>query len=188
MTHVVRHVLTSAPGKLTERGPAFPQKPADEILEAELLALREIRYALVLQEGGAIKLSDIQERAAPLASGHGVALRADIEQDLLPATVNQINKLIFMLIDSRRDSRDLSATFAEVAVARVSSLLPSFGALQAAVKRLIDEPRAEFKAKMEISDILAAVREEQSLRVEALEWIESIPKLITRWQADLDAR
>ncbi len=186
MSNVVRLVLAKTPRMFVGNGSEYPEKPADEILKAEMLALREIRYALV--DPDPQKFADLEARAAPLTTGHGVGMRADIEHELRPATVRQIGVMILMLIDSRRDSKELSTTFADMAVSRVSSLQPSYGALQAAVKRLIDEPRAEFKAKMEIADILEAIKDEQHLREWSLTVIDQVPKLIAEQRAKFDVK
>ncbi len=192
MTKIVELVLAKPSGRVPAGGggnePQYPQKPSDELLRMEMLELRNIRAALG-EAHGDLEFEMVERRAEPLSSSGGAGLREAIEQELQLATIDDVRGQVALLIECRREFRDVADKdiFWLQMTERVCALQPSVGALRFAFKRVINEPRPQYRPKTEIADVLELVKDEQLLRERAAELLDEIPQLTARRRAKIDA-
>lgn len=187
MTNIVEFVIATPERQIVGQGPGYPQKPADEVLRREMVELRALRTALA-DATYEPDFEALERRAAPLCGNAGADLLAAIQHDLRPATIDNIRGQIALLMECRREfkANEEKEVFWVQMTERVCALQPSVGALRYAFKRLINEPRPQFKPRTEISDVLEMVKEEQYLRERAVDLMIQIPRSIAERRAKID--
>ncbi len=160
MNNVVR--LFTARDVVGSDGNQYPAPTYFEEIESEIREVYKLSGELHAAAEHRPALLSAYDRLQPLNGPYGAHLRREIEDILAPATKDEVNKHLILLLDSNPRAQRLTDTFGELVLSDVGALRPSRGAVEAACRYLRVTPRPEFKPVPDIPEIIEIIKSKQN--------------------------